>query len=96
MAWGSLLFRIVLAFENEIVTHILRRPGWHRGVGRIHKFVDEKRYGRNPNEPLAQGEATSNPESRGFLTYFKDELLNQARGKPTDFPNDAPTKMKKK
>lgn len=37
---------------------ILRQPGFHRAVGKIHKEIHERQYGRNPNQPLAPGEAT--------------------------------------
>lgn len=37
---------------------ILRQPGFHRAVGRIHRAIHEKQHGRNPHEPLAPGEAT--------------------------------------
>ncbi|KKP01157.1 hypothetical protein THAR02_06755 [Trichoderma harzianum] len=37
---------------------ILRQPGFHRAVGRIHRAINEKQHGRNPHEPLAPGEAT--------------------------------------
>ncbi|OAA57783.1 hypothetical protein ISF_07024 [Cordyceps fumosorosea ARSEF 2679] len=80
--------RIIHAFEDRIVAAILRRPGFHRGVGRIHKFIDEKQNGRLPHEPLAPGEATADPDApdraRSFVKHFFDELRNQARGKPTD------------
>ncbi|KAM3454973.1 hypothetical protein MY5147_008714 [Beauveria neobassiana] len=80
--------RIVHAFEDRIVAAILRRPGFHRGVGRIHKYIDEKQHGRHPHEPLAPGEATADPNAsdrgRTFIKHFVDELRNQARGKPTD------------
>ena len=39
-------------------SQILRQPSFHRVVGRIHRAVNEKQYGRNPNEPLRPGEAT--------------------------------------
>ncbi|KIL90030.1 hypothetical protein FAVG1_06768 [Fusarium avenaceum] len=48
-------------FPNASIANnaqILRRPGFHRAVGRIHKTINEKQYGRNPHEPLAPGEAT--------------------------------------
>ncbi|KAL2687854.1 hypothetical protein Neosp_005423 [[Neocosmospora] mangrovei] len=48
--WWAL--RMIQSFE------ILRRPGFHRAVGKIHKTINEKQYGRNPHEPLAPGEAT--------------------------------------
>lgn len=37
---------------------ILRQPGFHRAVGRIHREIDERQNGRLPHDPLAPGEAT--------------------------------------
>ncbi|KAK1457501.1 hypothetical protein CMEL01_15981 [Colletotrichum melonis] len=73
----NLLIRALVAFEDVIIRQILRSPGFHRGVGRIHRYVDEKRNGPMPHEPLRQGQATANPEDRGFLQYFIEELKNQ-------------------
>ncbi|RDA88560.1 hypothetical protein CP532_5844 [Ophiocordyceps camponoti-leonardi (nom. inval.)] len=84
MTLQNWLFRIIMYYE------ILRRPGFHRAVGRIHRAIDERIHGRNPHEPLAQGEATADPtrisRRRLFFRHFFDELRNQARGKPTDPP----------
>ena len=46
--------------QHDADTHvqILRQPGFHRAVGRVHRAVNERKYGRDPNEPLSQGEAT--------------------------------------
>lgn len=52
------ILRAVMAFEDRIVELILRRPGFHRAVGRIHRTIHEHQHGRNPHEPLAPGEAT--------------------------------------
>ncbi|RSL86419.1 hypothetical protein CEP51_002784 [Fusarium floridanum] len=57
--WWAL--RLIQSFEDHIVASILRRPGFHRAVGKIHKTINEKQYGRNPHEPLAPGEATGQP-----------------------------------
>ncbi|KPM41087.1 hypothetical protein AK830_g5465 [Neonectria ditissima] len=69
---------------------ILRMPGFHRAVGQIHKKVHEAQHGRNPNQPLAPGEATADPgaidRKQRFAKHFLDELRNQVRGKPTDLP----------
>lgn len=89
MAWHWWALRTVAAFEDRIVELILRRPGFHRAVGRIHKSVHEARHGRNPHEPLHQGEASANPNpSDGFLKHFKDEILRQFSGKPTDLAKE--------
>ncbi|QGI67459.1 hypothetical protein CEK26_011410 [Fusarium fujikuroi] len=76
------LLRAIQSFE------ILRQPGFHRAVTRIHKTIHEKQHGRNPHEPLAPGEATADPNTAGknseFAKHFLDEIKNQFRGKPTD------------
>ncbi|QPG93612.1 hypothetical protein C2857_001149 [Epichloe festucae Fl1] len=51
--------RLVHAFEDRIIEAILRQPGFHRAVGRIHRTIHERKHGRNPHEPLAPGEATA-------------------------------------
>ncbi|KEY73831.1 hypothetical protein S7711_03125 [Stachybotrys chartarum IBT 7711] len=52
------ILRTIHVFEDRIIEAILRQPSWHRFVGRIHRSVHERQYGRNPHEPLAPGEAT--------------------------------------
>ncbi|KAF4975587.1 hypothetical protein FZEAL_7640 [Fusarium zealandicum] len=90
------VLRLVQSFEDHIVASILRRPGFHRAVGRIHKTISEKQHGRNPHEPLAPGEATADPNSdvrrQRFARHFFDELKNQFRGKPTELPGERPKK----
>ncbi|KAH7002348.1 hypothetical protein EDB80DRAFT_685518 [Ilyonectria destructans] len=75
---------------------ILRMPGFHRAVGQIHRRVHEAQHGRNPNQPLAPGEATADPgavdRKQRFAKHFLDELKNQVRGKPTDLPHEPPRK----
>ncbi|PKS04936.1 hypothetical protein jhhlp_008302 [Lomentospora prolificans] len=46
------LLALIIQFE------ILRRPGFHRFVGKIQRYVDEKQNGRHPDQPLHPGEAT--------------------------------------
>ncbi|EXV06449.1 uncharacterized protein G6M90_00g044770 [Metarhizium brunneum] len=88
--------RLVQAFEDRIIEAILRQPGFHRAVGRIHRTIHEQRHGRNPHEPLAPGEATADPNATGrrqsFLRHFLDEIKNQFQGKPTDLANKKPPK----
>ncbi|KFH46031.1 hypothetical protein ACRE_031430 [Hapsidospora chrysogenum ATCC 11550] len=90
------ILRAVIAFEDRIVDFILRRPGFHRAVGQIHRTIDEAQHGRNPHEPLAPGEATADPEAPAralsFFRHFRDEIKNQIRGKPTDISNQTPKK----
>lgn len=77
--------------EDRIVAHILRQPGFHRAVGRVHKTIHERQHGRNPNEPLAQGEATRDPtvqgdKAPGFWRHFREEIGRQVRGREGDWP----------
>ncbi|CAM1508874.1 Fc.00g026130.m01.CDS01 [Cosmosporella sp. VM-42] len=92
--WWAL--RLIQSFEDRIVATILRQPGFHRAVGKIHRSIHEKKYGRNPHEPLAPGEATADPGAdlrpQRFAKHFFDELKNQFRGKPTDLPYEPPKK----
>ncbi|KAK4177157.1 hypothetical protein QBC36DRAFT_345672 [Triangularia setosa] len=89
MAWARILWQVYLRVEDHIVARILQSPSFHHGVRRIHRRVEDFRYGRNPHEPLRQGEASADPregneQARTFFKYFMDELKNQAKGKPTD------------
>ncbi|CAH0055160.1 unnamed protein product [Clonostachys solani] len=77
MAWQWYILRAIQSMESQI----LRQPGFHRAVGRIHRAVHEQKYGRT--EPV-QGEATADPSAPGFLKHFRDEISNQFRGKPSD------------
>ncbi|KAI9147543.1 hypothetical protein HJFPF1_12569 [Paramyrothecium foliicola] len=102
MAAHWYILRLIAAFEDRIVATILKQPGFHRAVGRIHRTIHEKQYGRNPHDPLAPGEATektvltrycaadpnSPKRSQSFFRHFLDELKNQFRGKPTELPNE--------
>lgn len=92
MAWHWWALRTVIALEDRIVETILRRPGFHRAVGRIQKTVHEAQHGRNPHEPLNQGEASADPNrtNTGFFKMFKDEITNQFKGKPTDLAKEPP------
>jgi hypothetical protein len=73
---------------NLTTVQLLRSPAWHRFVRRVHRAVEEGKYGRDPTEPLRPGEATEDPgrASTGFLKYFIEEMKNQAKGKPTESP----------
>ncbi|KAK2031651.1 hypothetical protein LX32DRAFT_637047 [Colletotrichum zoysiae] len=86
----NLLIRALVAFEDVIIRQILRSPGFHRGVGRIHRYIDEKRNGPLPHEPLRQGQASANPDEQGFARHFFEELKNQLRGTPTNPPPPPP------
>lgn len=89
------ILRTIAAFEDRIIALILRQPGFHRAVGRVHRTIHEAQHGRNPNEPLYPGEATADPTrsgQSGFFKHFRDELSNQFRGKPTELPKETPRK----
>ncbi|KAL2258818.1 hypothetical protein VTK26DRAFT_7705 [Humicola hyalothermophila] len=91
--WTRILWALYLRAEDVLVAQILRSPSFHHGVRRIHRAVQELRYGRDPSEPLRQGEATAEPtRAQGFLKHFFEELRNQASGKPTDVPPPPPKK----
>ncbi|KAI1386011.1 uncharacterized protein F4822DRAFT_414754 [Hypoxylon trugodes] len=79
MRWGSWIFLM----EDYIVQKLVRSPSFQRGVQRIHRSVHDLQHGRDPTEPLREGEATRDPANSGFgrfLSHFADELRNQARG----------------
>ncbi|CAN8105492.1 unnamed protein product [Discula destructiva] len=90
--WMNSLVRVLLVAEDYIVGQILRSPGFHNAVRRIHRRVEDHRLGRDPNEPLRPGEATEldNQNKGGFMKHFLDELRNQARGTPSDPPPPPP------
>lgn len=87
--WMNHAVRAFLVFENYIVAQILRSPGFHHVVRRIHRRVQDYKHGRNPHEPLRPGEATELPRSSltsPFMKHFIEELRNQFRGTPTNPP----------
>lgn len=44
--------------KADLLSQILRQPGFHRAVGKIQRTVDDHVNGPNPNEPLRPGEAS--------------------------------------
>jgi len=81
--------------EDVLVRRILQIPGFHHGVRKIHRTVEDLRHGRDPNEPLRPGEATRDPNKPQvkldvFFKHFTAELKNQALGRPTDLPPPPP------
>ncbi|OTB03244.1 hypothetical protein M426DRAFT_181490 [Hypoxylon sp. CI-4A] len=89
MGWASWLFLM----EDYIVGKLLRSPSFQRGVQRIHRTVHDYKHGRDPSEPLREGEATRNPTSskfNEFMSHFTDELRNQARGSTTKSSRPSP------
>lgn len=75
---------------------LLQSPSFHHAVRRIHRGVQEVRHGRDPHEPLKRGEATADPNERGFLSHFIEELGNQARGKTSQSPSTSSRDIGKK
>ncbi|KUI65730.1 hypothetical protein VM1G_02394 [Cytospora mali] len=87
--WMNHIIKALLVFENHIVAQILRSPGFHNVVRRVHRRVQDHKHGRDPHEPLRPGEATELPGSNGnssFMKHFLEELGNQFRGTPTNPP----------
>ncbi|CAK7213924.1 hypothetical protein SCUCBS95973_001963 [Sporothrix curviconia] len=93
--WG-LIIRAVMAMEDLMVQRLLKSPSFHHAVRRIHRNVQEVRHGRDPHEPLRRGEATADPNQRGFLSHFIEELGHQARGKASQPPPAPPRDVGKK
>lgn len=82
-------WRVFSAVEDSIYHSLMRRPGFHRFVARIHREVDELQNGPHPNAPpLRPGEATEHPSraGSGFMRHFVDEIRNQIRGTPSEMP----------
>ncbi|KAI1462933.1 uncharacterized protein F4812DRAFT_293821 [Daldinia caldariorum] len=78
MRWASWVF----VLEDYIVEKLLRSPTFQRGVRRVHQTVVDIKYGRDPSEPLREGEATRHPTNsrlKGFMSHFAEELRNQLR-----------------
>lgn len=90
MAWHWYALRAIQTMEDRIVALILRQPGFHRAVGRVHKSIHERKHGRDPHEPLAQGEATREQgvgkRGDGFWRHFREEIGRQVRGQEGEWP----------
>jgi MIOREX complex component 7 len=103
MAWYWHALRALHVFEDRIIEHILRQPGFHRAVSRVHKAVHEARHGRDPSQPMSQGEATRDPEAvknglgrtGRFWTLFREEVARQVTGRETALGEDEGAKKKK-
>ncbi|KAK0610368.1 hypothetical protein B0T17DRAFT_620855 [Bombardia bombarda] len=98
MALGNFLLQIFWRMEDAIVARILQSPRFHHGVRKIHRTVEDLRYGRDPNEPLRPGEATEDPslgkvKADSFFRHFIEEIRNQAKGTSTDPPPPGPPKV---
>lgn len=64
--------------EDYFVTKLLRSHTFQQTVRRVHKTVQDVKHGRDPSEPLREGEATQE-RRKGFLSHFVEEIRNQAR-----------------
>ncbi|KAI2607831.1 hypothetical protein GGR54DRAFT_403067 [Hypoxylon sp. NC1633] len=83
MRWASCLFLV----EDYIVGKLLQSSTFQRGVRRVHQTVHNYKHGRNPDEPLREGEATRKPTGSrlsNFMLHFIRELRSQARGTTTN------------
>lgn len=77
MAWHWYALRVIQTLEDRIIEVILRQPGFHRVVGRIHKTIHERRHGRMPHEPLHPGEATGMSNLHlDFLFTVSEKVLD--------------------
>ncbi|CAK7273770.1 hypothetical protein SEPCBS119000_005828 [Sporothrix epigloea] len=85
-----------MAMEDVFVQRLLQSPSFHHAVRRIHRGVQEARHGRDPHEPLKRGEATADPNQRGFISHFIEELGNQMRGKASQPPPSSSRDIGKK
>ena len=106
------LFCLSQAFQTDSENYapqLLRSPTFHAGVRRIHRTLHERKHGRDPNEPLRPGEATTEQPLRrpghrsdshdskpGFFKYFVEEMRNQLRGTPTEDIHPRPGRGKRR
>ncbi|KAI2631549.1 hypothetical protein GGS26DRAFT_98990 [Hypomontagnella submonticulosa] len=86
--YGTLLFNLPRFFtvnnEDYIVRQLLRSRTFRQGVDRIHRTVHDYKHGRDPSEPLREGEATRDPKGTrlsAFVSHFLEEIRNDIRGK---------------
>lgn len=97
--WGKIFWTAYLGVENQIIAQILKIPAFHHAVRKVHRTVEDLKYGRDPLDPLRPGEATEDPEKvrpAGFFRYFAEELRNQFRGTPTEPPPPPPPSAPRK
>ncbi|KAL1957978.1 hypothetical protein VTO42DRAFT_5370 [Malbranchea cinnamomea] len=67
--------------EAWLVTKLLSSPAFHRAVRRVHKTIHELRHGKAPED--MGGTRIDKPRLRDFFKYFREELKNQLRNRPT-------------
>ncbi|KAL4820905.1 hypothetical protein BDW67DRAFT_180457 [Aspergillus spinulosporus] len=68
--------------EVWLTTQLLRSPGFHRMVGRVHGKVQRLRHG-TPAEEMGGNniENTAPGPVKQFFQYFKEEIKEQLKGK---------------
>ncbi|KAJ6096216.1 hypothetical protein N7486_006962 [Penicillium sp. IBT 16267x] len=77
MVWKGLW---LAELERALVSRLLQSHHWHNMVGRIYRRVQYHRHGV-PMEESRTSLSDGNQMNR-FLKYFKEELQDQAKGKP--------------
>ncbi|CEL07987.1 hypothetical protein ASPCAL11141 [Aspergillus calidoustus] len=75
---------LLRTFEVWLTTRLLASPTFHRMVGRVHGRVQRFRHGTPPEEMGGTKLDNNGPGFKQFLEYFKEELKDQAKGKPRD------------
>ncbi|KAJ5918843.1 hypothetical protein N7454_009987 [Penicillium verhagenii] len=79
MVWKGLW---LAELERALVSRLLQSHHWHNLVGRIYQRVQYHRHGVPMDESRTSlTDAPGNQVSR-FLKFFKEELQDQAKGKP--------------
>lgn len=68
----------IAVVEALMVKKLLESPAFHRAIGKAHKSVHRLRHGTPPEE--MGGTNIDNPNARGFLGHFLDEIKGQAGG----------------
>ncbi|EGD83925.1 hypothetical protein H112_07607 [Trichophyton rubrum D6] len=66
--------------EVWLTARLLASPTFHRAVQRIHKSVQELRYGKAPED--MGGTNIDGPGLGKYFEYFREELRNQLGRKP--------------
>lgn len=61
-----------------MVERLLRSPTFHRGVGQVHKTINEWRHGKLPED--MGGTKLDNPHKDSFFKLFMEELKNGHKG----------------
>ncbi|KAJ5736081.1 hypothetical protein N7540_012707 [Penicillium herquei] len=76
MVWKALW---LAELERAMISRLLQSQVWHKMVGRVYQRVQYHRHG----VPMEESRTTlSDGQFNRFLKYFKEELQDQAKGKP--------------